>query len=323
MFDNSEKSFDSSLPGLGNSSTYLDKDPLNPNPEFGLQQLPSLNAPLDYAGNTRSTARNVGTLTSLQSFNDWVGSADTNDYYSFNVGTQSNFSLNLTGLSADADVQLLNSSGGVISSSENGGTTSESITSQLSAGSYYVRVYRYSGNTYYSLSFNATALPVDNAGNTTATARAVGTLTATQSFSDWIGTADTNDYYSFNVGTQSNFSLNLTGLTADADVELFNSSGTVISGSYTDGIVSESITSQLSAGAYYVRVFQYSGNTNYSLSLNATALPVDNAGNSLDTARAVGALTATQSFSDWIGTADTNDYYSFNVGTQSNFMPMS
>ncbi|MBO1067842.1 hypothetical protein, partial [Anabaena sp. 54] len=99
MFDNSEKSFDSSLPGLGNSSTYLDKDPLNPNPEFGLQQLPSLNAPLDYAGNTRSTARNVGTLTSLQSFNDWVGSADTNDYYSFNVGTQSNFSLNLTGLS--------------------------------------------------------------------------------------------------------------------------------------------------------------------------------------------------------------------------------
>jgi hypothetical protein len=43
MFDSSEKSFDSSLSGLGNSSTYLDKDPLNPNPGFGLQQLPSLN----------------------------------------------------------------------------------------------------------------------------------------------------------------------------------------------------------------------------------------------------------------------------------------
>jgi hypothetical protein len=39
------------------------------------------------------------------------------------VGTQSNFSLSLTGLSADADVQLLNSSGGVISSSTAGGTT--------------------------------------------------------------------------------------------------------------------------------------------------------------------------------------------------------
>jgi hypothetical protein len=60
--------------------------------------------------------------------------------------------LSLTGLSADADVQLLNSSGGVIFSSTAGGTTSESITHQLSAGTYYVRVYQYSGNTNYTLS---------------------------------------------------------------------------------------------------------------------------------------------------------------------------
>ncbi|MBD2268461.1 PPC domain-containing protein, partial [Anabaena sp. FACHB-1391] len=141
MFDNSEKSFDSSLPGLGNSSTYLDKDPLNPNPTvFSSQQLPSLTAPLDYAGNTRATARAVGTLTGAQSFSDWVGTADTNDYYSFDVTTPSNFSLSLTGLSADADVQLLNSSGTVISSSTAGGNASESITRQLSVGTYYARV---------------------------------------------------------------------------------------------------------------------------------------------------------------------------------------
>ncbi|MCW9680133.1 PPC domain-containing protein, partial [Dolichospermum planctonicum UHCC 0167] len=195
MFDNSEKSFDSSLSGLGNSSTYLYKDPLSFKPtEPGLQQLPSLTAPLDYAGNTRATARNVGTLTGAQSFSDWVGSADLNDYYKFNVGTQSNFSLSLTGLSADADVQLLNSSGTVISRSTAGGTTSESITRQLSAGTYYVRVYPYSGDTTYSLSLNATATPVDN---TLATARNVGTLTGAQSFSDWVGSADTNDYYKF------------------------------------------------------------------------------------------------------------------------------
>ncbi|MDD1473791.1 PPC domain-containing protein, partial [Dolichospermum sp. ST_sed4] len=194
MFDNSEKSFDSSLPGLGNFSTYLDKDPLNPKTEPGLQQLPSLNAPVDNAGNTRATARAVGTLTGAQSFSDWVGRADTNDYYSFNVGTQSNFGLSLTGLSADADVQLLNSSGGVISGSYNGNNSSESITSQLSAGTYYVRVYPYKGNTNYSLSLNATAVaPVDNAGNTTATARAVGTLTGAQSFSDWVGSVDICD----------------------------------------------------------------------------------------------------------------------------------
>ncbi|MFM6120109.1 MAG: PPC domain-containing protein, partial [Sphaerospermopsis kisseleviana] len=125
MFDTFEKPFDSSLSGLGNSLIYPDKDPLNLNPtELGSQQLPFLNALVDNAGNTLATARNVGTLTGAQSFSDWVGRADINDYYSFNVGTQSNFSLSLTGLSADADVQLLNSSGGVISSSENGGATS-------------------------------------------------------------------------------------------------------------------------------------------------------------------------------------------------------
>ncbi|MEY3400640.1 MAG: hypothetical protein RLZZ86_243, partial [Cyanobacteriota bacterium] len=119
------------------------------------------------------------------------------------------------------DVQLLNSSGTVISISQNDGIVSESIASQLSAGTYYVRVYQYSGNTNYNLSLNATATPVDNI---LATARAIGTLTATQSFSDWVGSADLNDYYSFNVGTQSNFSLSLTGLSADADVQLLNSS---------------------------------------------------------------------------------------------------
>jgi hypothetical protein len=72
------------------------------------------------------------------------------------VGTQSNFSLSLTGLSADADVQLLNSSGGVITRSQAFGNTSESITRQLSAGTYYARVYQFSGNTMYNLSLNAT-----------------------------------------------------------------------------------------------------------------------------------------------------------------------
>ncbi|MBE9234459.1 PPC domain-containing protein, partial [Cuspidothrix issatschenkoi LEGE 03284] len=213
MFNNFEKPFDSSLTGLGNSPTYLDKDPFSPNPTpLGLGQLPPLNTTPDNAGNTLARARAVGTLTATQSFSDWVGSGDTNDYYSFNVGTQSNFSLSLTGLSANADVRLLNNFGSIITTSATTGTTSESITSQLSAGTYYVQVYQSSGNTNYSLSL--TALPADNAGNTLATARTVGTLTATQSFSDWVGSGDTNDYYSFNVGTQSNFSLSLTGLSA-------------------------------------------------------------------------------------------------------------
>ncbi|OBQ15983.1 MAG: hypothetical protein AN481_19505, partial [Aphanizomenon flos-aquae LD13] len=116
------------------------------------------------------------------------------------------------------------------------------------------------------MSLNAT--PVDNAGDNTGTARAVGTLTATQSFSDWVGSVDTNDYYSFNVGIQSNLTLSLTGLTANADVQLLNGSGGVITTSAKTGTTSESIASLLNTGTYFVRVYQSSGDTNYSLSLN-------------------------------------------------------
>jgi subtilisin family serine protease len=57
-------------------------------------------------------------------------------------------------------VQLLNSSGSVIASSVRAGTASESITSQLSAGTYYIRVYPYSGNTNYNLAVSATTATV-------------------------------------------------------------------------------------------------------------------------------------------------------------------
>ncbi|MGV2389654.1 MAG UNVERIFIED_CONTAM: hypothetical protein LVR29_19635 [Microcystis novacekii LVE1205-3] len=50
------------------------------------------------------------------------------------LGTSSNFSLSLTGLSADADVSLLDSNGSEITSSTNGSNDSESITGQLQCG---------------------------------------------------------------------------------------------------------------------------------------------------------------------------------------------
>nr|NCQ97168.1 peptidase S8 [Microcystis aeruginosa W11-03] len=90
--------------------------------------------------NTLATARSITIGATPTTYSDFVGSTDTNDYYRFSLGTTSDFSLNLTGLSADADVSLLNSSGSVITSSTNGSTSSESITRQLSAGTYYVRV---------------------------------------------------------------------------------------------------------------------------------------------------------------------------------------
>lgn len=114
-------------------------------------------APPDNAGNTLEAARAIGSLSGSQVFSDWVGSSDRNDYYRFSVLQASAFSLTLTGLTANADVQLLNGTGSQLASSTNGGTASESISRALSVGTYVVRVYFRSGGTSYSLSLSATS----------------------------------------------------------------------------------------------------------------------------------------------------------------------
>ncbi|MBD2291820.1 S8 family serine peptidase [Microcystis wesenbergii FACHB-1317] len=225
---------------------------------------------VDLAGNTLATARDITIGATPTTYSDFVGTTDTNDYYRFSLGTSSNFSLNLTGLSADADVSLLDSNGSVITSSTNGSTSNDSITRQLNAGTYFVRVYPYSGSTNYNLSLAA----APDAGNTLATARDITIGATPTSYSDFVGTTDTNDYYRFSLGTTSDFSLNLTGLSADADVSLLDSNGSVITSSTNGSTSSESITRQLSAGTYYVRVYPYSGSTNYNLSLSATTATV-------------------------------------------------
>ncbi|ELR97421.1 PPC domain-containing protein [Gloeocapsa sp. PCC 73106] len=265
--------------------------------------------------NTLSTARNIGTLSSTQFFSDFVGTSDTNDYYRFSLDSTRNFSLSLSGMSADGDVQLLNSSGGVITSSALGGSSSESIITTLNAGTYFVRVYPFgSANTNYNLSLGATLS--DGAGNSLGAARNIGTLGSTQNFTDFVGTSDTNDYYRFNVSNYSNFSLSLSGMSADGDVQLLNSSGGVIASSALGGSSSESINTALGAGTYYVRVYPFgSANTSYNLSLGASVIN----DNSISVARNIGTLSGTRSFSDFVGTTDTNDYYRFSLDSTRNF----
>ena len=254
--------------GRDNRSTEAAGDPLtNPNGS-------EIGAAVVALDNSLGQATNLGALSGSRTIQNFVGSSDPNDYYRFDLTQASSFSLSLNGLSANANVELLTSTGGLIQRSANGGTRAESISRTLNTGTYFVRVYRGSGNTNYNLTLAATASgPADNAGNTLATARNIGTLSSSQSFSDFVGSTDTNDYYRFDLSQSSNFSLSLNGLSADADVQLLNSSGTVLTSSANGGTTAESISSTLGTGTYYVRVFPYSGNTNYNLTLAAASAP--------------------------------------------------
>ncbi|MFB2876959.1 C2 family cysteine protease [Floridanema aerugineum] len=119
------------------------------------------------AGNTMGTAVNWAPLNGWYRNSESIGSSDTNDYFKFSLTTRSDFNVILSGLSADADVRLLDQSGNQIISSANGGThkiggtaysvsTSEAFNTILNAGTYFLRVNSYDGvSTQYTMDFLA------------------------------------------------------------------------------------------------------------------------------------------------------------------------
>ncbi|MBD2004348.1 MULTISPECIES: matrixin family metalloprotease [Cyanophyceae] len=88
-----------------------------------------------------STFLGLNITPSTQTFSDYVGSLDKNDYYRFTLNGRSSFNLSLSGMTANANVLLLNSSGQVLQSSVNTRRTAESIQATLDGGDYYIRVY--------------------------------------------------------------------------------------------------------------------------------------------------------------------------------------
>lgn len=278
----------------------------------------------DMGGNSLASATELGTLSGSRQVADFVGRSDVNDYFRFRLNERSNVRLDLSGLAADADLQLLNGNGSVLASSTRGGTSSELISRTLEAGTYAVRVYRYSGDTSYRLTMTATpnspAAP-DYAGNSLSSARELGTVNGTQSYADFVGRLDTDDFYRFQLGSQSSFELWLSELQANANVQVLNSSGGLIAEAAQGGTSMEYLRLSLNAGRYFVRVTP-SGDaeTNYRLTLRTQPeTPPDNAGNTLSQARNLGTLGGTINLSEYVGQSDRADFYRFRVSGQSNF----
>ena len=134
--------------------------------------------PFDYAGNTLSAARGLELTPSTQSFTDWVSPLDTKDFYSFTLSGSSSLALSVDGMSADANVRLLNGRGQLLQTATNLGTTPEAIKTTLSAGTYYLLVLPGSNNasTSYNLSVSANQAPQELQFNTT---QSTGTVSLT------------------------------------------------------------------------------------------------------------------------------------------------
>ena len=117
-----------------------------------------------------------------------IGSAD---YYYLNMTNAGALTLNLTGLSSDANLALYDAKGKLLKASNNKSNANENITSMaLSGGAYYVKIAPADGgkgtvnNTGYTLSNTVDYFPADTAGNTFAAALKV---TASGRISEWVG----------------------------------------------------------------------------------------------------------------------------------------
>jgi len=116
-------------------------------------------------GNQLSQARDLGVLSSTQTLADSVSNARPDDLYRFTLQANSDFKLTVSGLTADVDVALIKDINGdnsidftdIIASAQESGLSPESIDiNGLAAGTYYVRIYQFQGNTNFTLNLSAT-----------------------------------------------------------------------------------------------------------------------------------------------------------------------
>jgi Calpain family cysteine protease/Bacterial pre-peptidase C-terminal domain len=88
----------------------------------------------------------------------------------------------------------------------------------------------------------------------------------TQIVSGYIGTNNAEDYYRFNFSSRSSLNLLLGGLYGNADLQVLDSNGRELAGSYQRRNLDESISLTLETGDYYIRVFQVrNATTHYNL----------------------------------------------------------
>ena len=279
--------------------------------------------PGDNAGDTLSEAHVIGELEDgvVVERNDWAGFGDPADYYQLtltNAGTLS-LNLNLAGLSGDANLTLLDNKGKVLKASSTKGHIDEAIAMPLLAGDYFVKVAPADGgkgivnNTAYKLSNVVDYFPDDNSGNTASGAAVIGELAdgVAVECNDWVGFGDPADYYQLTLATAGALTLNLTGLSGDANLTLLNSAGKVLQTSANKKTAAEFISTALATGDYFVKVAPADGgkgivnNTYYNLN---NYFQEETAGNSFATAV---ELTSDGTVHGWVGAGNKEDYYKF------------
>jgi predicted RNA-binding protein with TRAM domain len=233
------------------------------------------------ANDTLATARNLGAAGDRDFPDLNIHAANNEDFYRLTTVGSGNLvvSLSFTHAFGDVDLQLLDSAGNVLATSDGIGDA-ESVTRPVAAGEvYHVRVYGFSGNTNpdYDLTINGPDIAPDRfeANNTLATATNLGALGDRIENNLSIHQSNNDDYHRFTATSTGtvNVGLAFTHALGDVDLQLLDSGGAVLATSASTGS-SETITRAVTAGqTYYVRVYGFNGAINpvYNLTIDGPA----------------------------------------------------
>ena len=242
-----------------------------------------------------SATVNLGTLTNtpVTRNNFSVSADDPQDVFEFRLNQTSNINIAVTDITAgdDADLTLFRDSNfnGVfdsadqeIASSFRGGNNDDSINlADQVTGLYFAQVERFAPDSSGSVSYDI-ALSTSDPSNILHTEEDFGNLSADRSRSGFVGNTDTTDTYEFSIGLFEGVDISLTGLSSDADLRviqdsnnngLVDSTDEVIGTSTRGGSLSESISDIDLSGDYFVQVYQFSGDTSYTLNLDYFTTP--------------------------------------------------
>lgn len=220
-------------------------------------------------GSSPGQAFNLGNLNGNRTVSDFVGSTDLNDFYRFDLSAPISLNIGLSGLSADANLQLLNSSGTLIASSAQVGNLAELINlPTLTPGTYYVRVYQFSGDTNYSLNLSTSPqseVSQSLSGASSSNNASIPTFSTTNShpstaFSVVDASGDNTPYTVFQGGAirvsydfQSVTSLSYVQLEALSSSDVVSTLATWSGASLSSGLVNLASFSSLTAGDYQLR----------------------------------------------------------------------
>ena len=196
---------------------------------------------------------------------------DEFDAYRFTLSRTRSMRFELSGLSADADLRLFNAAGNEIAASALRGTSVDSIVRTLGAGTYHIHVDAYaSGTISYRFRYGPAWSPSGSINS-------LGNITSQTSTRFRYGSVNTvtndDDYYRFTLTSTRNVSITLSRLNADADLDLYDSSGRTLRSSSRPGTRVDTIIQRLTPGTYYIGVDAYTSRTviGYALSYSTSS----------------------------------------------------